>query len=89
MVEERTLEMDNLNKQMVGQIPDLPKDGRVDAKARITNESGKIIFDIYHVKTDVKEGSLNFGEGRQEIEIREVLLHDSTKKNEPSVYKSK
>ena len=80
IVEDRTEEMDNLNKQMVSQIPDLPKDGKVDAKARVTNEGGKIIFDIYHVKTAVKEESLNFDGGRQETESREVLMPDATKK---------
>jgi len=86
MVEDRTEEMDDLNKQMVGQISDLPKDGKVDAKARVTNESGRTIFDIYHVKTDVKEESMNFGGGRQETETREVLLPNAAKK---SVSKSK
>jgi hypothetical protein len=87
-VENRTQEMDDLNKQMVGQIPNLPKDGKVDAKARVTNEGGSIIFDIYQVKTVVKEESLNFGEGRQETETREVLLPDTAeKKKESSVSK--
>jgi len=79
MVETRTQEMDDLNKQMVGQIPDLPKDGKVDAKARVTNESGKINFDIYHVKTAIKEESLNFGEERQEKQTKEILLPDTAK----------
>lgn len=72
--------MDNLNKQMVSQIPDLPKDGKVDAKARVANEGGKIIFDIYHVKTAVKEESLNFYGGRQKTETKEVLMPDASKK---------
>ena len=81
--------MDDLNKQMVGQIPNLPKDGKVDAKARVTNEGGSIIFDIYQVKTSVKEERLNFGGGQPETETKEVLAPDATKKNEPSVSKSK
>ncbi|MFO7665814.1 MAG: hypothetical protein R6V76_04290 [Desulfobacterales bacterium] len=80
MVEDRTEEMDNLNKQMVSQIPDLPKDGKVDAKARVTNESGRIVFDIYHVKTDVKKESLNSGWVGQKNETREVLMPEATKK---------
>jgi hypothetical protein len=80
MVENRTQEMDDLNKQMVDQIPNLPKDGKVDAKARVTNERGRIIFDIYHVKTAVKEESLNIGGEGQRTEIRDVLLPDTTKK---------
>lgn len=79
MVENRTQEMDDLNKQMVGQIPDLPKDGKVDAKARVTNEGGKIIFDVYHVKSTVKEESLNFGGEKQEKQTKETLLPDTAK----------
>lgn len=90
MVEDRTQEMDDLNKQMVGQIPDLPKNGKIDAKARVTNEGGRIIFDIYQVKTAVKEESMSFGGERQETETMEVLKPDTTKKKmEPSVSKSK
>lgn len=90
MVENRAQEMDDLNKQMVGQIPNLPKDGKVDAKARVTNEGGSIIFDIYQVKTAVKEESLNFGGGQPEAETKDVLPPDTTKKKkESSVSKSK
>ncbi len=90
MVEERTQEMDDLNKQMVGQIPSLPKNGKVDAKARVTNEDGRIIFDIYHVKTSVKEESLNFGGGRQETESKETLMPDATEKTKkPTESKSR
>jgi hypothetical protein len=80
MVENRTQEMDDLNKQMVDQIPNLPKDGKVDAKARVTNEKGGIIFDIYHVKTAVKEESLNLGGEGKKTEIRNVLQPDTSKK---------
>jgi hypothetical protein len=90
MVENRTQEMDELNKQMVGQIPNLPKDGKVDAKARVTNEGGGIIFDVYQVKTVVKEESLNFGGGeRQETESNEAPIPNSYEKKKPSVSKSK
>jgi len=61
MVDERIQEMDGLNKQMVKQIPGLPKDGKVDAKAKVSTESGKIIFEVYQVKSVTKEASLDFG----------------------------
>jgi len=90
MVEDRTQEMDALNKQMVGQIPNLPKDGKIDAKARVNNEGGKIVFDFYHVKTSVKEESLNFGGARQETESNETLMPDAAEKTKkPTVSKSK
>lgn len=89
-MENRTQEMDDLNKQMVGQIPNLPKNGKVDAKARVTNEGGKVIFDIYQVKTAVKEESMSFGGERQETETNEVLAPNTTGgKKKPSVSKSK
>jgi len=88
-VENRTQEMDELNKQMVGQIPNLPKDGKVDAKARVTHEGGRIIFDIYQVKTAVKEETLNFGGERQETEAKDLLIPETSEKNKPSVSKSK
>ena len=81
--------MDDLNKQMVGQIPNLPKDGKVDAKARVTNEGGRIIFDVYQVKTAVKEENLNFGGERQQTEDKEVLMPDISEKKKPSPSKSK
>lgn len=68
MVEERVQELDDLNKQMVKQIPGLPRDGKVDAKAKVINESGKINFEVYQVKSAAKEASLDFGGGQQKSE---------------------
>jgi len=61
MVDERIQEMDDLNKQMVKQIPGLPRDGKVDAKAKVSSESGKINFEVYQVKSVAKEATLDFG----------------------------
>jgi hypothetical protein len=61
MVDERIQEMDDLNKQMVKQIPGLPRDGKVDAKARVSSESGKINFEVYQVESVAKEATLDFG----------------------------
>ncbi|MDQ1330368.1 MAG: hypothetical protein QG578_631 [Thermodesulfobacteriota bacterium] len=68
MVDERIQEMDDQNKQMVKQIPGIPKDGKVDAKARVTSESGKINFEVYQVKSVAKEGALDFGGGNNKPE---------------------
>ncbi len=65
MVEKTVEELDELNKEAVQQIPDLPKDGKVDMKARVTYEKKKPVFDIYYKKTAEKEGSLNFN-GKQQ-----------------------
>jgi len=68
MVDERIQEMDDLNKQMVKQIPGLPKDGQVDAKAKVSSESGKMNFEVYQVKSVVKEATLDLGEGNKKPE---------------------
>ena len=68
MVDERIQEMDDMNKQMVKQIPGLPRDGKVDAKARVSSESGKINFEVYQVKSVAKEATLDFGEGNKKPE---------------------
>lgn len=65
MVEKTVEELDDLNKQAVQQIPDLPKDGTVDMKARVTYEKKKPVFDIYYKKTAEKDGSINFNDQQQ------------------------
>ena len=47
MVEQRTKELDEENKQAVGQISDLPKDGLIKIKANASYKEGKIQFDVY------------------------------------------
>lgn len=64
MVEERTRELDELNKQAVEQIPNLPQDGTVELKAKVKHREGKIHFDIYHQKVyDEKENTAEPGDG--------------------------
>lgn len=65
MVEKTVEELDDLNKQAVQQIPDLPKDGTVDMKARVTYEKKKPVFDIYYKKTTEKDESINFNDQQQ------------------------
>lgn len=56
MVEKSTRELDELNKQAVQQIPNLPKDGTVELKANAKYKEGELQFDIYHQKVyDEKE----------------------------------
>ncbi|MFH2046652.1 MAG: hypothetical protein ABIK92_16070 [Pseudomonadota bacterium] len=66
--------MDGQNKQMVRQIPNLPKNGIVGAKARVVTEEGNLVFDIYHVKTSVKEESIDFSGKKKNIETKEELI---------------
>lgn len=65
MVEQTVQELDDLNKQAVQQIPDLPEDGSVDMKANVTYEKKKPVFDIYYKQTTEKDGAINFNNNRQ------------------------
>lgn len=47
MVEQRTKELDEENKQAVGQISDLPENGLIKIKANASYKEGKIQFDVY------------------------------------------
>jgi hypothetical protein len=65
MVEQSVEELDELNKQAVRQIPDLPESGQVNMKADVTYEIDSPVFDIrYKEITGEKEGNLNFGENQ-------------------------
>jgi hypothetical protein len=65
MVEQRTKELDEENKQAVGQISDLPKDGIVDIKAKANYKEGKIQFDIYDTKiSEAEEKKIRLDNGR-------------------------
>jgi len=62
MIENEVNEMDSLNRQAVGSLPDLPDRGRVDLKADVRYEKGSPVFDIYYKKiTSEKEGEIKFG----------------------------
>lgn len=65
MVENTVQELDDLNKQAVQQIPDLPENGTVDMKAKVTYEKNKPVFDIYYKQTTEKDGAINFNNNRQ------------------------
>ncbi|MFH2063998.1 MAG: hypothetical protein ABIK15_02215 [Pseudomonadota bacterium] len=56
MVEQRTKELDETNKQVVGQLPDLPKNGTVNIKAKASYKEGSIQFDVYDKKISDSEG---------------------------------
>jgi hypothetical protein len=65
MVEKSVEELDELNRQAVQQIPDLPESGQVKIKADVTYEKDSPVFDIrYKEVTGEKEGTLNFGENQ-------------------------
>ncbi len=57
MVDESIQELDQLNKQAVQQLPDLPQDGQVNLKAGVTYKDGSPIFDIkeQHVTSEKTE----------------------------------
>lgn len=65
MVEKNVEELDELNKQAVEQIPDLPASGKVKMKTDVTYEKDSPVFDIrYKEITGEKEGTINFGENQ-------------------------
>jgi hypothetical protein len=65
MVEKSVEELDELNRQAVQQIPDLPESGQVKIKADVTYEKDSPVFDIrYKEITGEKEGTINFGENQ-------------------------
>jgi len=84
-VEQRTKELDELNKQAVQQIPDLPKDGTVELKAKAEYREGELQFDIYHQKVyDEKEkiaGPDNGDSPDSEIAKEEIADTDNNKKD--------
>lgn len=70
MVEKSVEELDELNKQAVRQIPDLPVKGQVNIKADVTYENDSPVFDIrYKEVTGEKEGTLDFGGNQEEKSI--------------------
>lgn len=65
MVEQSVEKLDELNRQAVKQIPDLPESGQVKIKADVTYEKDSPVFDIrYKEITSEKEESINFGENQ-------------------------
>jgi len=84
MVEERTKELDELNKQAVQQIPDLPKDGTVELKANVKHREGKIQFDIYHQKVydeEEKIVELDNGNSPDSGTVKEGIVDINNKKD--------
>jgi len=61
MVEKRIQELDQLNKQIVRQLPELPKDGFIDLKAKVYKINGQLKFEIYEKKVvPYKQKSIDF-----------------------------
>ncbi len=60
LIEKRIDQMDQLNKSVVGSLPDLPKNGRVEAKVFINErKTTKILFKTYDKKSSlIKEGKI-------------------------------
>ncbi len=56
MVEKNIGDLDRINKEAVGQIPDLPRDGSVDLKANVKMEGDK-------AKVEILEKNVHHGKG--------------------------
>ncbi len=64
MVEKTTKELDELNKQIVQQLPDLPQDGTIDLKAKVRREDGEIRFDVIQQRVTSKKSN-NIQKGKK------------------------
>jgi hypothetical protein len=78
MVEQNVEALDELNKQAVRQIPDLPQSGTVKMKADVTYEKDSPVFDIrYKEITGEKEGTINFGENQDDETHKREKVKDN------------
>lgn len=75
IIEERTRELEDLNKQAVEQIPDIPEDGKIDIKADGVYREGEIRFNIreYSTTSTVREGNALDSETKMETPRNEII----------------
>lgn len=57
MVEQRVQELDDLNRQVVGQIKELPSDGQVDLKAHVIVQDGTPSVEILEKRVVETKGA--------------------------------
>lgn len=61
MVEKEVQELDRLNKRIVEKLPEMPKNGVIDLKARVYEKNGEYEVEILEEKVlPYKKGSLDF-----------------------------
>jgi len=64
MVDENVQELDKLNKQAVKQIPNLPRTGTIDLKAKVFYKDGSPLVDVYEkTVTTEEESTINLNKG--------------------------
>ena len=64
MVEDNVKELDELNQQVVRQIPDLPLRGKIELEANVSYRESSPVFDIHsHKITTEKEQPIEFNQG--------------------------
>lgn len=89
MVEDRVRELDEVNKQMLQQVEDKPKDGTIEVKAKVTERQGRFNFDIYQKKVTSKEnGELRFQDGATPAERRPGTAEGRFKFDAPQINKT-
>ena len=66
MVEDAVKELDEINKEAIQQIPELPPSGKVELETNVLFQNGLPIFDFTstHV-TSEKSQEIHFTEGNQ------------------------
>ncbi len=55
MVEKEIKELDELNKQAVQQLPDIPQNGTIDLKAKVIQQDGKPKIDVIEHRVSPKK----------------------------------
>ncbi len=84
IIVDRTREMEELNKQAVEQVPDIPADGTVHIKADGVVRDGEIQFTIREhstTTTTVKEGEILDHESKTETPKNDII-HFQEKHNQ-------
>jgi hypothetical protein len=53
LVDKRVQEMDELNRQAVGQLPEIPQNGQIELETDVQYRNGSVLFNVYRQKTTV------------------------------------
>lgn len=79
IVEERVQELDELNKEIIEQLPDVPEDGKIKLKAGVIQKDGEVDFTIIQKEIDAvetKNSTIKFGRYEQKaVEKEEVDIN--------------
>ena len=80
MIEKEVQELDRMNKQAIQEIPDLPKDGHIELKARAVPRRGGFDFDIEDYRVEQTEHQTI----RSDSDRETIILQDKRAVNDDS-----